>query len=396
MPNQIDANGLQVKSVTEIIADLSTGMKQIYGEDINLESNSPDGQKLRIFAQVLVDQLELLVSLYNSFDPDNSFGVLLDQRCAINGIQRKQGTFTYINIDIMVDRPVQLDGLDDDITDVNGTGFTVSDSQGNNFILSQTINITASGTFTFEFRSQNIGLVEIAPNTVTNIVTITLGVIAVDNPTGTLIYGINEESDAQYRTRRQQSFYLQAVGPSDAIRAALLVLPSVTDAEVIENNTPGEVNGMPAHSIWCIVENGSPIAIANAIYSKRPAGVPMVGQQTQIVQRPNGGTLSIYYDVPINTAIYLHFTTIGKNPNESFNSDSIASQIVSNLIYHLNQKATTNDVIRLMATIEPDAILTNVGISLDNVTWQEIIVPSTPQIKFVLDVSRIYITQLGA
>ena len=396
MPNQIDADGLQVKSVDEIVTELSTGLKSIYGEDINLESNSPDGQKVRLFAQALIDQLELLVSCYNSFNPDAAYGTVLDQRCAINGIQRKQGTFTYVNITMIIDRAVQLPGLDDDVTDINGTGFTVSDSAGNHFILAQTISVTEAGVYTFEFRSQAIGLVEVAANTVTNIITITLGVIAVSNPTGTLIYGIDEETDAQLRTRRLQSFYLQAVGPADAIRAALLTLPGVTDCDVIENDSSGISGAMPPHSIWCIVENGTPTSIANAIYAKRSAGVTMIGSNSQIVQRPNGGSLTVRWDAPSYVTIYIRFSTLEKNQNETFDTSAIIRQIVNQLIYRLSQKATTNDIIRLMATIEPDAILTDVEISIDGLTWQEVISPQTPQVKFILDEEKIFITQLGA
>jgi uncharacterized phage protein gp47/JayE len=396
MPNQIDANGLQVKTFDEIVTDLSTGMKAIYGDDINLESNSPDGQKIRIFAQVLVDQLELLVSCYNSFDPDTCFGVLCDQRYAINGVQRKQGTFTYLNITILIDRPVQLPGLDDNITDVNGTGFTVADNQGNQFILAHTTNFTDAGAYTFEFRSATLGLVQIAPNTVNNIVSITLGVVAVNNPTGTMIYGIDEETDAIFRTRRQQSFYLQAVSPADALRAALLNLATVTDAQVIENNYPTPLGNMPPHSIWCIVEGGTPPEIANVIYAKRGMGVATYGGIMQYVARPDGSTLAVSFDTPTYVPLFLKFSTIGKNANESFDSNSISNQIANSMLYRLNQKATTNDIIRLVAQIEPDAILTSVGISIDGVNWQEVIAPATPQCKFVLDVTRITITQLGS
>lgn len=67
MPNQIDSNGLQIKTLDEIVGAIVTALQIIYGVDINVSQNSPDGQLIGIFAQVVVDQLELLVDIFNTF-----------------------------------------------------------------------------------------------------------------------------------------------------------------------------------------------------------------------------------------------------------------------------------------------------------------------------------------
>ena len=38
MPNQIDSNGIQIQTLQDILNDLTTGFKQIYGDDINVDS----------------------------------------------------------------------------------------------------------------------------------------------------------------------------------------------------------------------------------------------------------------------------------------------------------------------------------------------------------------------
>lgn len=61
MPDIIDENGLQVKTFDEILQELKDGLRAIYGNDINLDQNSPDGQMVGIIAQVATDLRELLV-----------------------------------------------------------------------------------------------------------------------------------------------------------------------------------------------------------------------------------------------------------------------------------------------------------------------------------------------
>ena len=69
MPNILDVNGLQIKTFNEIKEELITSLRGIYGNDINVDSNSPDGQLVNILAQAIIDQLELIQQAYNSFDP---------------------------------------------------------------------------------------------------------------------------------------------------------------------------------------------------------------------------------------------------------------------------------------------------------------------------------------
>ena len=49
----IDANGFKAESFTEILTRLSNGFKNIYGQDINLDQDSPDGQQLGIQANII-------------------------------------------------------------------------------------------------------------------------------------------------------------------------------------------------------------------------------------------------------------------------------------------------------------------------------------------------------
>ena len=151
----IDTNGLTLPNLNDIIDYLTNGFKTIYGDNINLEQNTPDGQFLNILAQCIIDLQELSQYIYNSFDLENSEGRALDRNAGIIGVQRQAGSYTIVPIDIVANDTTTLQGLDSNYTNPTGTGFTVSDNNGNNYIL-----ISEKGTFigdnTYRFKNVQI------------------------------------------------------------------------------------------------------------------------------------------------------------------------------------------------------------------------------------------------
>lgn len=388
MPNSIDNTGLTLKTNQELVDDVTAKLKLIYGDDISLASNSPDGQLLRIFLQVVTDMLEMVRSVYNSFDPDQASGAILDQRVAINGIARTAGTYTLAPVSVTVDRAMTLYGLDD--TGGN-TLFTVADGSGNQFYLQATYVFGAAGTASLTFRAKDVGAVEVLQNTITNLVSIILGVTAVNNPLAATSIGVDEETDVKLKLRRAASFMLPALGPADAIQAALLEVTGVTDAVVIDNPTSGEVGGVPANSIWAIVENGADADIADVIYQKKAAGCGMFGGEEVVVVRPNGQTQTIKFDRPTNQDLYVEFTINPKTSGLSFDHDFIKAELAARMLYTIGQRATLNDLMLLMNEIEPQAYLTAAGVSDDGGTPLDEVDPTDAQHKFVLLVANITI-----
>jgi uncharacterized phage protein gp47/JayE len=388
MPDQLDNTGLHVKSLTDIIADITTALQTAYGSDINLSQNSPDAQLMNIYAQAASDLRQLLVAVYNSFSPLSASGTTLDERVAINGITRLAGTYTLQNVNITVSGALTLYGLDQSAQPV----FTVADNAGNQFQLVATQTPGGPGTNTYQFRAVAVGAVQTLPNTITNQVTIVLGVTAVNNPAAATSTGVDEESDAALKIRQARSFFLAATGPVDAIIAALLQVTGVTNATVIENATAGTVGGVPAHGIWAIVENGSNADVAQAIYSKKAPGTPMVGGTSVVVSRPSGGTETILFDRPLYTNLYIRFTILPRNAGETFDTALIKQQLSAAIAYKINQQASIGDPINAMFTIAPDAILTSVGVGTDGVNYFDTATPATPQYRFLVDPTRIIIS----
>ena len=398
MPDILDSDGLQVKTLAEITQDLEDGLKEIYGNDINLDQNSPDGQMVNIYAQAARDLRELIVSVNNGFDPDRAVGRILDERVVINNIERQGGTFTIQPIDITTDRTVDLTGLDDSFNDINGTGYTVQDDAGNEFILIDSATLT-SGTTTKNFRAREIGQVETTVGTIENPVTIVLGVTGVTNSSAASEIGQDQETDAELRLRRQQSVAIASTGYLNGILAAILNLDGVTDAKVYENVTAStDSDGIPAHGIWCIVEGGANTDIGNTIYAKKTAGANMKGDVTVDIDTDSGAVFVAKFDRPTAEDLYIRFDIQPTNASATFDQALIKASIVASLSYNIGDFAETSEITTIArAAITENGgggVVVNVEVSDDDATWVDYLAAPTKDAQWTLDVSRITITEL--
>lgn len=393
MASTINASGLTIETKSEIVTDLTTGYQTIYGADINVQSNSPDGQLINIQAQAITDFNELLLDTYNSFAIDSAYGTRLDQLVALNGLFRKQGTNTIAYVNVTSSQAVNIPGQDQTAL----TPFTVQDNAGNQYQLEVSYSFGSATTAALAFKAVTIGEIQTLPNTITNIITSTLGITAVNNPsTASDIIGVNEETDVQLRMRHAQSLSLASTGPADSVEAALRNIPDITDAYVVENDTGSTVNGVPAHSQWVIVNGGTQAEIGTAIYSKKGIGCGQVGAQAYIVTRPNGSTFTALWDTALSQVLYIKFSIIWIGNQQLDNAD-IETALAAALVYKLGQNPTIGDVVIAMQTIAPTAVVTintgsSQGVSRDDSAWASVVEPTDAQHYFSVLAANITIT----
>jgi uncharacterized phage protein gp47/JayE len=363
MTNYIDETGLVLESLADIVTDLETSFKAIYGEDINVDANSPDGQMINIFAQAKIDMLDLISQVYNSFSPTSAIGSTLDQRCAINGVVRKAATRTTVYLDITTDRVASLPGLDT----VGSIPFTVSDGSGNKFNLI-TATTTINGVNSLLFSAEEAGAVEVIDDTITNIETVTLGVLTANNPSGAIIQGANEETDAQLRFRRSQSVANPSTGYLDGLTSALLGIEEVLYALVFENNTSvTDANGIPPHSIWPIVDGGDEDDIADIINKKRNAGCGMYNgtgptgptgtAKSVTITQVNGVPIDILFSRPQYYDLYIEIVITSKQVGHSIDPTGVKNSIYQNISYGINQMADYSEIAAHVKTFDPLSVI---------------------------------------
>lgn len=373
MPNILDANGLQVKSRDELVTYFTEQYQTIYGNDINLDSNTPDGQMMNIFIQAILDQQDLAVQIYNSFDPDNAIGVVLDQRVTINGIQRQAATYTETDVTVVLSTSVNLYGLDGEtpgsLRDDGNEVFTVSDNAGNRWQLKTSQIGVGAGTFSYSFIAAVPGAQLTIPNTITVQVTVVLGVTSVNNPSTYTALGENEESDAALRLRRQKAVSLASQGYLRGLLAALENVTGVTSAFVYENTSDSvDGDGVPGHSIWVIVAgNGADADIAQAIYTKRNAGAGMKGDITFNILQVDGTYFTIKWDEVQTRTVFIRFNVSPIDGTTPVGVQLVRDGVSESLIPSVNQRLNVNEIATLAQDADPNALVTNAGISLGTV-----------------------------
>lgn len=408
MPNSLTAQGLTIATQQELLGNKIQNYKKIYGNDIDVSSNTPDGQTINISVQANVDELELLVSVNNSFDPDNAVGVQLDQRCAINGVFREDGTYSITPETIVLVKPnLYLYGLDQAEEDV----YTISDNVGNRWFLMQSQLNVGPGTIVCDLRAENPGANTTIPNTINVPVTVILGVSSVNNPTAQTVKGINEETDASLRVRRAISVSLPSQGYQPGLRAALLNIPGIAFAQVYENKTNyTNADGMPGHSIWVIVD-GEPIVlvlaqwgstityaygdivssgginyiswkdnnlnnavtnplfwgiynpIAQTIYIRRNAGCDMVGDIFYNVTQKDGQIFIIKYDVVEEQNLFITFTATSINGINPPDIAGIIQKLTNDYVLDVYQEVNINQMATIVQEADPNCLVTNAGLS---------------------------------
>ncbi len=144
MPDELTRDGLTVKTLPEIEEQLKAGLESAYDEEIDFADESPDNLMVKIVAQAAVDHRELIKKVYNSLSVTTAQGRVLDERVALMGVKRKGASFTYVAVDVEVDREVQLQGLDlrkGELTPSVPNLFTVKDDTGTEYYLMDSATI---------------------------------------------------------------------------------------------------------------------------------------------------------------------------------------------------------------------------------------------------------------
>ena len=394
MADTFDENGLTLQTLSEIVTALEEDVRSIYGDDANLEPDSPDGQLINIFSQAATDLRELVQDVNSGFDPDQAQGAVLDQRVSINGVFRRGATYAQTPVSITVDRALTLAGLDDAASEaaIPAGVFTVKDDAGNQFALLETEVIAAAGTYSLTFRAVEIGLVETTINTITQAVTAIAGVTAINNPSSVTVIGENEESDASLRIRRRRSTAIVSTGYLDSIESALLSLDGVTTAIVNSNDTDTtDAEGTPPHTVWAIVEGGDPDEIGETIYAKKSAGSGLRGDEEVIVPRPNGRTYTARFDRPDNQNLWIRFAIIVVGGGV-VDPAELKRLIVENVLWGVGESASADVIVSYLKAVNANYRITGMELSDDNATWDEVIATADSASRFVNDIARIAIS----
>lgn len=372
--NYIGTNGLVTQDLTEIRNSLIAQFLSIYNL-ASIEQNSSDGQWLNILAQEKKDILDLVTTFYNNLDVDRVVGIPQQILYKLNGLTINAYTYSYVYINVLINSDVTLQGLDDNINNADGTGYTVKDGNGNRWILAETQDL-APGQYLLNFRAADLGAITALPNTINVMETVIKGVTSVNNPASNYITGNQGETAAQFRQRRNRAMSVPSQGFLDSIESQMLASPNITQCKVYDNKTNAEdANGIPAHGVWVIVEGGTSDEIGTIIYNNIPPGIPMKGNKSETITKQNGNTETVYYDLPQDVPLYIRATL--KAFNSTLDTAYIKTQLALQLNYNIGEMAESANITTLLKDILGDTgTAYNVELSLDETNWDEYLTPT--------------------
>lgn len=388
--NYIGINGLVTQTYSEIVADITQKFMSIYGANINLAQNTSDGQWLGILAQAKRDILDLITQYYNNLDTDTVIGLPQQILYKLNGLYIKAFTYSYVYVDVTTTQSVTLQGLDDNLESADGTGYTVRDTNGNRWILAESVDLEA-GTTTLNFRAADLGSVTALPNTITVMETVLRGVSGVNNSAINYITGQTGETSSEFRTRRKKSMTVPTQGFEDSIESQMLALTNVSQCKVYDNKTNAEVNTIPAHTVWVVVLGGTAQEIGQVIYANMPPGIPMKGNESVAIQRVAGNIETVYYDIASAVDIYVRATI--KNFNITPLDETYIKDQVAASSFEIQQTVTSAYISNVLSDAAGERTAAyNIELSFDNTNWVEYLTPVGLDEYFAIPADNITLT----
>lgn len=315
---QITNSGLTIDRLDVIIQRLQEGMQSIYGSDINVDPDTPDGQFISIYAQEIADLNELIAGAYAFSDPTKAMGKWLDIQVKYVGIERKQATYSYLN-DVKVVA---------EIGTIIPSGSIYSDP---NDTLWQTIASTTvkSNPTYIQLQSSEAGSFSLQANQELIQKTVVLGVQSLFS-TKVSEQGNLEESDESLLVRFLRSYSVNNYDDRDGIEAKIINLSGVTDVKVYENYT-GETDSrnVRPHCINTVVLGGSDTEIATTILKQKSLGCDVQGDtQGTIFYKEQDRIINFDRATPVTVDVNVLVTR--KNSAVDVNEDAIIESIKAN------------------------------------------------------------------
>ena len=386
----IDANGFKAESFTEILTRLSNGLKNIYGQDINLDQDTPDGQQLGIQANIISDFQDLALYIYNSMDPDLADGANFDKLLKLLARTRLPSSRSTVDIEMVLNKTVSIPA-----------SYTIKDLNNQNWIIGTAQTLDA-GTHLVSFYSEDWGNITAEPNTINEQVTILTEVVSINNPESA-ISGRDEESIVQVRERRNKILEINASSTIGSIIGKILDLNGVIDAVPYENMTKiyDPLRDIQPNSYWIVVKGGDISQISEIIAKDKTGGTGLKGQvETVYIEkfvRKDGSVREFYHDVkfdrPTEVSIHIKFKVSRKISTQSIDIEHI-KDILANKEFYIAQNITVTELYSTIYSAATNYIATDLEVSKDGVVWDSVFLQAGYDEEFIIEKANINITEI--
>ena len=194
------------------------------------------------------------------------------------------------------EKPQELLTVDINTLEVGGSGITID------------IDETQKGYLPFadaDSTCENLGPIQAAAGTVTEITTPQLGVTGVENILDATV-GSNRETVAEAKVRKVTFIQKTGSATPDKIRAAVLAVDGVSKSFVVENtDDEPDTDGRPPKCFEVFAVGGNTQEIGQAIWDTKGAGIQPYGTVSVGVIDSEGVNQTVAFSRPEGIEIYL-------------------------------------------------------------------------------------------
>lgn len=341
---KVTSRGVTAPAYKDVYDTLVSRVQGIFGTDVNLDADTPDGQLVAIVAKAISDVNAEAVRLHADFSPATATGVGLDLAVKTNGLVRGKAVGSTVDLKLV------------------GQGGTIvrngeaMDENRNRWILPDEVRIPPSGEIVVTARAKDDKAFEAAAGAIRTIATPTRGWQSVTNEKPAIV-GIPVERDSQLRERQAVSTAKPSRSIWEGVIGSILDLEGVKRVSGIRNNDDAPTReGVPGHSIALIVDGGDVTEIAETIFMKGGEGTGTHGDITTTILDKYEFPQTVRFSRPKTVNVHV---TIKVKPSDTYVT-SVEDVIKERIVSYISKLRIGEGVnlMRVMATaIKEDNII---------------------------------------
>ena len=261
-----------------VLAGVQADINSAFGSGVNPQLSTPQGQLAQSEAAIIGDKNAQIAYIANMLNPATATGIWQDAIGQLYFISRIQASGTVVSATCI--------GA---VGTVIPAGSIAQDTNGYLYASTAVAVIPATGSVAVQFQNLTTGPLVCNIGALSLIYTAIPGWDSITNTAAGAI-GTNVETQSQFEFRRQLSVANNAVNSVQSIEAAVLSVPNVIDAYVVDNATGSTVSygstsySLAPSSVCVSVAGGAASAIAQAIWSHKSLGCSYNGNTSQVVQ----------------------------------------------------------------------------------------------------------------
>lgn len=289
-------DGFSSKPLEVIVEEIQDSVKADIDPGINTSATSVAGQFIGIVAAVASEVWEAMEATHSSFDPEQASGLFLDFLASLTGTLREPATYSTVTATL---------NLNNGTTVPAGSQAYVSGNTAAVFetLADATNSSGIAANVSVAMRATTTGPVVANAGTLTVILTPVAGWNSITNAADATL-GVDEETDAELRLRREEELRATGAASVEAIRADLLAVTGVEEVYIFENTTLiTDGTGLPGKAFECLVLGGDAADVAEQIFLSKAAGIQAFGDETEVVVDSQGFNHTIQFTRPTEKVI---------------------------------------------------------------------------------------------